>query len=288
MQYALRDLDRWINEHPRSFNHRSKFLTLGHRWRRHRLNKASRQFMRKGALRIGTSGWHYASWWGPFFPAGLKKADALRYYASRFTATELNAPFYRTPTLEAVQGWFDQTPEDFRFSWKASKFITHWKRLGASSANSLELLETRLGVLRHKVGPILFQLPPRMTIDHARLEAFIAMLDPARQYSFEFRDPSWYDDTIFDLLHRHDIALCLSDHAAAPAPRKVTASFVYVRNHGPGGRYHGNYADAALDEWASHIAKWRKRGAAVWVFFDNDVKSAAPRDAARLVTALST
>jgi uncharacterized protein YecE (DUF72 family) len=242
----------------------------------------------RGKVRIGTSGWHYASWWGPFFPAGLKKAEALGYYASRFDATELNAPFYRTPTLEAVHGWFDQTPDDFRFAWKASKFITHWKRLNASCANSLALMETRLAVLRHKTGPILFQLPPRMTIDRGRLEGFIAMLDPARQYSFEFRHPSWYDAAIFALLGRHDIALCLSDHAAAPAPREVTASFVYIRNHGPSGRYHGNYSDAALADWAKHIAGWRKRGADIWAFFDNDVKSAAPQDAARLSALLST
>ena len=99
--------------------------------------------MSKGSLHIGTSGWHYASWWGPFYPQGLRKAEALPYYASRFDATELNAPFYRTPTLAAVQSWFDQTPDDFRFTWKASKFITHWKQLSANSANSLDLMETR-------------------------------------------------------------------------------------------------------------------------------------------------
>jgi uncharacterized protein YecE (DUF72 family) len=243
--------------------------------------------MGMGTLRIGTSGWHYASWWGPFFPEGLRKAEALRFYASRFNAAELNAPFYRTPTIEAVQGWREQTPEDFRFTWKASKFITHWKRLTANSANSLALMETRLGVLRHKAGPILFQLPPRMIIDRERLAAFLAMLDPARQYSFEFRHPSWYDPSILDLLRQHDIALCLSDNAAAPAPREVTASFVYIRNHGPGGRYHGNYSNESLADWADDITAWRERGADVWAFFDNDVKSAAPQDAARLSGLLS-
>jgi uncharacterized protein YecE (DUF72 family) len=244
--------------------------------------------MSKGSLHIGTSGWHYASWWGRFYPQGLRKAEALPYYASRFSATELNAPFYRTPTLEAVQSWFDQTPDDFRFTWKASKFITHWKQLSANSANSLDLMETRLAILRHKIGPILFQLPPRLMMHRDKLAAFIAMLNLKRTYSFEFRHPSWYEPSIFELLHRHNIALCISDHAAAPAPRNVTADFVYVRNHGPSGRYHGNYSDAALGDWARDIGRWRRGGADVWVFFDNDVKSAAPQDAERLSALLST
>src|SRR5215204_2187076 len=136
--------------------------------------------------RIGTSGWHYDSWWGPFFPEGLKKKDALGYYATRFDATELNAPFYRTPTLEAVQGWFDRTPEGFRFASKASNFITHWKQLSESCDTSLALMETRLAALGHKVGPILFQLPPQMHANRERLASFLGMLNPARRYSFEF------------------------------------------------------------------------------------------------------
>ena len=217
-----------------------------------------------GELRIGTSGWHYASWWGPFFSDDLKKKDALRFYAARFDATELNAPFYRTPTLEAVQSWFDDTPDNFRFAWKASRFITHWKRLSERSAISLDLMETRLAPLRHKLGPILFQLPPRMAVDRDRLAAFIAMLNPAHRHSLEFRHPSWYAPDIFELLRDHDLALCLSDHAAAPAPVEITASWVYVRNHGPSGRYHGNYTDAALkDLRAEHglpaYEVWRRR-----------------------------
>src|SRR3954468_4627379 len=101
-------------------------------------------------VRIGTSGWHYDSWWGPFFPTDVKKKNALGYYATQFTATELNAPFYRTPTPESVRGWVQQTPDDFRFAWKASKFITHWKRLSERSENSIALLESRLKVLGRK------------------------------------------------------------------------------------------------------------------------------------------
>jgi uncharacterized protein YecE (DUF72 family) len=243
--------------------------------------------MKRGGLRIGTSGWHYAAWWGPFFPQGIRKKDALRYYASQFNSAELNAPFYRTPTLEAVQGWYDQTPDDFRFAWKASKFITHWKRLSERSDNSLALLETRVAILKEKAGPILFQLPPQMAVDRERLASFLTMVNPSRQYTFEFRHPSWYAPAIFDLLSQYDAALCLSDHAAAPAPWERTASWIYIRGHGPTGRYHGNYSDKAIASWASSIRKWRRQGKDIWCFFDNDVKSAAPADAQRLLQLLS-
>jgi uncharacterized protein YecE (DUF72 family) len=238
-------------------------------------------------LRIGTSGWSYSSWRGPFFPHDVKVKDHLGYYATRFDAAELNAPFYRTPTLEAVSGWVEQTPDDFRFAWKASKFITHWKRLTAKCENSLELMETRLKVLGEKTGPILFQLPPQFRADRERLASFIKMLNKRRAYAFEFRHESWYASEILDLLRDNDIALCISDHEDAPAPWEATARLVYVRGHGPTGRYHGRYPEAMLRKWADHIRRWRKGRHDVWCFFDNDQKSAAPLDAERLVSLLS-
>ena len=234
-------------------------------------------------LRIGTSGWSYASWRGPFFPADLSPRRHLAFYAGRFDAAELNAPFYRTPTPEAVRGWAEQTPPNFCFAWKASKFITHWKRLLPSCENSLALTETRLDILGAKAGPVLFQLPPRMHANRERLASFLAMLPRGqRRYAFEFRHPSWYDETIFRLLREHDAALCLSDHADAPAPWEVTAGFVYVRGHGPTGRYHGHYPEATLAAWSQSITGWRAQGRDVYCFFDNDQKSAAPLDAERL------
>jgi uncharacterized protein YecE (DUF72 family) len=233
-------------------------------------------------LRIGTSGWHYAGWWGPFYPEDVRKKDALSYYASRFGATELNAPFYRMPTEKAVRNWFETTPDDFRFTWKGSRYITHFKLLLVDE-QSLDLLERRVGGLEHKAGPVLFQLPPRMAADRERLASFLKRLNPSRRYSFEFRHESWYEAPIFELLREHDISLCLSDHAAAPAPTEVTAEWVYIRNHGPSGRYHGSYTDTQLKEWARHIRKWRKERRDIWCFFDNDVKSAAPADAERLL-----
>src|SRR3954468_5406701 len=135
-------------------------------------------------LWIGTSGWTYDGWRGPFYPDGVPKKDWLRWYSTQFVTTEINGSFYRTPSLEAVRAWRDQTPDDFVFAWKASKFITHWKRLSEQCRNSLELLETRLTVLEPKVGPILFQLPPQFKINRERLAGFLKLLKKGRQYAF--------------------------------------------------------------------------------------------------------
>ncbi|HET7412647.1 MAG TPA: DUF72 domain-containing protein, partial [Pararhizobium sp.] len=170
---------------------------------------------------------------------------------------------------------------DFRFTWKAARFITHRKRLLVDDY-SLDLLESRVALLEEKAGPVLFQLPPQMKVDTERLAAFIPRLNRKRRYTFEFRNASWYTDEVFELLGRHDAALCISDHDSAPAPREVTASWVYIRNHGPSGHYYGSYSDAALADWAKAIRKWRREGRAIWCFFDNDVKTAAPHDADRL------
>jgi uncharacterized protein YecE (DUF72 family) len=231
---------------------------------------------------IGTSGWHYDSWRGPFYPAGLPIKAKLQYYASQFESAELNGVFYRTPTVETVKSWKKQTGKNFVFTWKASKFITHWKRLSANSVNSLELMEDRLSLLGHKVGSVLFQLPPNFQADADRLSAFLRMLPPKRRYSFEFRHPSWYSPRIMRVLSEENISLCISDHHDAPAPWKRTADFVYVRGHGPDGRYKGHYSTDTLAGWAKRIRSWKAKGCDVFVFFDNDQKSAAPIDALKL------
>jgi uncharacterized protein YecE (DUF72 family) len=232
---------------------------------------------------IGTSGWSYASWRGPFFPREVMVKHHLQFYATQFSTAELNGVFYRTPTIEAVRGWRDNTPGNFVFAWKASKFITHWKRLTDKSRNSLALLESRLRILGPKAGPVLLQLPPMFTANYDRLASFLRLLQARHRYAFEFRHPSWYEPAVLRLLREHDISLCLSDHHDAPAPWQVTASFVYVRGHGPGGRYKGHYSDRTLRSWARDIAKWKRGGRDVYVYFDNDQKSAAPADALRLM-----
>lgn len=233
-------------------------------------------------IHIGTSGWSYPSWRGPFFPKEVMIKHHLAYYATQFDTAELNGVFYRTPSLDAVRAWRDQTPDDFIFAWKASKFITHWKRLSERSVNSLALIEERLAILGSKAGPVLFQLPPRFEADPERLTSFLKLLPKERRYAFEFRHASWYAREILDILRKADIALCISDHYDAPSPWIATARHVYVRGHGPGGRYRGHYSDAELRQWARKIAAWRRQRREVYVYFDNDQKSAAPADALRL------
>ena len=186
------------------------------------------------------------------------------------------------------KSWKEQTGKDFVFTWKASKFITHWKRLSDNSVNSLELMESRLSLLGEKAAPVLFQLPPNFKADARRLSAFLRMLSPKRRYSIEFRHPSWYSPRIMRLLSEDNISLCISDHHDAPAPWRRTANFVYVRGHGPGGRYKGHYSTDALAEWAKRISSWKAQGCDVFVFFDNDQKSAAPIDALKLKKILLT
>jgi uncharacterized protein YecE (DUF72 family) len=232
--------------------------------------------------RVGTSGWHYASWRGPFYPDTTKPKDFLSFYQTRFSTTELNNPFYRLPTAAAVECWRDTTPEDFLFAWKASRFITHMIKL-KNAENALQIMFDRAEILGPKLGPILFQLPPSLKVDRERLANFLTLLPLAHRYTFEFRHPSWYEAPILDLLREHDCSLCLSDHAAAPSPWEATASFVYIRGHGPSGRYWGSYSDDTLQKWAGDIARWREEGRAVFCYFDNDIKSAAPEDARKLL-----
>ena len=237
---------------------------------------------------IGASGWTYQDWKGPFYPNEVPKQDWLRWYATQFQTTEINGSFYRTPSLAAVRSWRTATPREFIFAWKASKFITHWKRLNDSCANSIELMATRLQVLGPKLGPVLFQLPGNFECNYERLARFMGMLPARYRYAFEFRHPSWYNKSVLDLLAAHDISLCLADHHLAPAPWIVTARHIYVRGHGPDGRYRDNYPRATLQTWARRIRQWQQAGHVVFIYFDNDQKSAAPADALRLAQLLQT
>jgi uncharacterized protein YecE (DUF72 family) len=225
------------------------------------------------------------SWRGPFYPEKMKSKEFLSFYMTRFGTAELNNPFYRLPTEAAVTCWRDTTPGDFVFAWKASRYITHMLKL-RNAEEGLRVMFDRAEGLGPKLGPVLFQLPPNFRADRERLASFLRLLPPRHRYTFEFRHPSWYEPPILDLLRDHDISLCLSDHAKAPAPWEVTASFVYIRGHGPSGWYWGSYTDETLARWAKHIEEWRGEGRAVYCYFDNDIKSAAPEDARRLLDLL--
>ena len=235
-------------------------------------------------ISIGTSGWTYDGWRGSLYPHGLRKSDWLSFFGSQFSTVEINGSFYRTPSLQAVQAWHDQTPKDFVFAWKASKFITHWKRLSPKCENSIALMDTRLRALEPKISVVLFQLPPNFAQDAQRLTSFLRMLPRCYRYAFEFRHKSWYVDRVLKILQDANVALCLSDHADAPAPWETTAQHVYVRGHGPSGRYHGTYPARTLRRWADAALSWQFEKRQVYIYFDNDQKAAAPKDARRLAT----
>jgi uncharacterized protein YecE (DUF72 family) len=241
---------------------------------------------RSAKLYVGTSGWTYSDWRGRFYPKDIAQKNWLAWYVAHFGSVEINGSFYRTPSIEAVEQWRARTPSHFRFAWKASKFITHWKRLGSNSENSIALMESRLAALGSKCRIVLFQLPSRFHANCDLLSGFLEMLPSQYHYAFEFRHKSWYEAPILDLLRRYDVALCLSDHHEAPTPWIATSHYIYIRGHGPTGRYRGSYSDETLRTWAKHVRRWRSNHEAIYIFFDNDQKSAAPKDAKRLMALL--
>jgi uncharacterized protein YecE (DUF72 family) len=232
-------------------------------------------------LFIGTSGWHYKHWRGNFYPAGVTPAGYLAHYLKTFSTVEINNSFYRLPSAETLADWRASVPDDFVFAVKASRFITHMKKLKDPQA-SFGLFMERVRVLGEKLGPVLFQLPPAWRFDEGRFAAFLAALPPAYRYAFEFRDPSWYNDRAYDLLRQHRCAFCLYELEYHLSPLEVTTDLVYVRLHGPEKKYDGSYADEVLAAWADRCRAWLADGKSVYVYFDNDLHGYAPVNAARL------
>jgi uncharacterized protein YecE (DUF72 family) len=235
--------------------------------------------------RVGCSGWTYDDWRGPFYPETVRLKDRLTYYASVFDTTEINGSFYRLPSEKAVAAWADQAPEDFLFSWKVSRYITHNKKL-KDCQDSVDLVFGRMAALGDKRGPALVQLPPMLHRDDERLKRFLSWLPRDQRVTVEFRHASWYEPAVFDILRDHGVAFCVSNHHDAPSPWEVTADFAYVRGHGPGGHYHGRYSKMELERWADWIAGQQGKAVLVFSYFDNDVKSAAPKDALLLMDQL--
>lgn len=232
-------------------------------------------------IRIGTSGWHYRHWVGPFYPEGTPAERFLPYYVDRFDTVELNNTFYQIPATATLSAWRDATPGRFLFTSKASRYITHMKKLKDPEQSLVRFMDA-VETLERKLGPILFQLPPRWGVDPERLKAFLRALPPGNRYAFEFRDESWFHSRIYDLLTEHRAAFCIYDLAGRRAPAEVTTDFAYVRLHGPGSAYQGSYDGRTLDGWARRFLHWRDRGITVFCYFDNDQKGYAALDALRL------
>ena len=238
------------------------------------------------ALYIGTSGWNYPHWREAFYPPGMPTADWLSFYARHFSSVEINATFYRLPNRETLDAWRDAVPPDFRFAVKASRYITHLKKLKDPQSSIAAFFE-RIDRLGDRLGPILFQLPPRWHANIERLSAFLDALPDGYRYAFEFRDPSWWDAAVTDLLATYGAAFCVFDLDGQTSPFIETADFVYLRWHGANGPYRGGYSDAQLRSLAQRFREWLDDGRDVHAYFDNDTEAQAPRDAARLKALLA-
>src|SRR5262249_29890250 len=233
-------------------------------------------------IRIGTSGYHYKHWVGTFYPPKTPPARMLDYYARHFDTLELNNSFYRLPDSGAFASWREATPRNFVFAVKASRFITHNKKL-KDPENALHNLLPRAQRLGKKLGPVLFQLPPQWRVNLARLEALLEVLPGQHRYAFEFREPSWITPEVNRVLRRFNAAFCIYELAGYRSPLSITADFAYVRLHGPGaGKYQGSYSRSALRTWGQRVRSWAESLKAIYVYFDNDQAGYAAQNALAL------
>lgn len=240
---------------------------------------------KKGKIHIGTSGWHYAHWKGPFYPTKIADKQLLGFYMEHFATVEINRTFYSLPQKSVFDGYAKAAPKGFIFAVKASRFITHVKRLTDPKA-PLKRFFTAIEGLKKHLGPILFQLPPNWKVNSERLEAFLKSLPKGHRYTFEFRDESWLREDIYALLRKHNAAFCIYELDHFLTPSLITADFLYVRLHGPGSAYSGNYSKAALKKWASLFQKEAKKGKDIYCYFDNDQAGYAPKNALELMKIL--
>ena len=236
-------------------------------------------------IRIGTSGWHYAHWRGPFYPARTPASRKLTFYTERFDTVELNNTFYRLPSRPALEKWRDETPGPFCFAAKGSRYLTHAKKLKDPEQGIARFFD-RIEVLGSKLGPILFQLPPQWPANPERLAEFLEALPSGPRYAFEFRNETWNNGEVEKILRSHGAAYCIFNLAGYQSPLTVTANFVYVRLHGPGGRYQGSYPNSALKDWADRVSEWKSHRKHVYVYFDNDDSGYAPQNALTLKSLL--
>jgi uncharacterized protein YecE (DUF72 family) len=233
-------------------------------------------------IRIGTSGWHYTYWKGRYYPEKCSPAQMFEIYRNDFDTVEINNTFYHLPPATAFENWKRSTPSGFLFALKGSRFITHMKKLKDPEPAIERFFEGPV-LLGRKLGPIIFQLPPRWRANAERLDAFCRALPRRRRYAFELRDPSWIVPEILDILRKHRMAFCIYDFAGFRSPLEITTDFAYVRLHGPTVRkYEGSYSAKQLREWARWIEKQSRTLKGIYFYFDNDQEAHAAYNALEL------
>jgi uncharacterized protein YecE (DUF72 family) len=229
---------------------------------------------------IGTSGWQYRDWRGPFYPTSLPQARWLESYADAFATVESNNAFYRLPEHHVFEAWADRTPDDFMMAVKLSRFLTHVRRL-REPAEPVERFLDRASGLGAKLGPVLIQLPPQLRVDAARLAETLEQFPTGVRVAVEFRHRSWYSDEVRALLERHGAALCLADRRGPLTPLWRTADWTYLRFHEGRATPRPCYGRTTLATWIDRIGEGWGSDAEAWIYFNNDPRGCAPHDAAR-------
>jgi len=248
--------------------------------------KNKRNGMGTNHIRIGASGWHYKHWIGEFYPENIRPGEMLSYYLQHFDTVEINNSFYRLPEKKTFENWAKSTPDEFIFAVKASRYITHIKKL-REGREAVAKLEERTDALGKKLGPVLFQLPPGWNFNGQRFHEFTDSLPKGFQYAFEFRNHSWYNEEVYSALSSHNAAFVVYELEGHTSPLRLTADFAYLRLHGPAGKYQGSYSDDALKSWIDRFRNWQNHGIKeVYCYFDNDQKGYAALNAKRMKTLL--
>jgi uncharacterized protein YecE (DUF72 family) len=234
-------------------------------------------------IHIGTSGWSYKTWLGPFYPLKLPSNEYLTFYARHFDTTEINTCFYHLPRPSTIERWLQQTPDDFMFCPKMNRQVTHVQKL-QGSRESLDQFFQLFEPLKDKMGPVLIQLPASLSFHLPVVISFFQYLkDKYDNYelALEVRHPSWFTEESLDIMQQYGIALVFAQSVSFPYRERITASSVYLRFHGSGVLYGSGYDEAALKEYAAKMIAW-SRHHTIWAFFNNDMNGHALRDARTL------
>lgn len=231
------------------------------------------------AIYIGTSGWSYDHWQGILYPHGASSPERFACCVAHYNTVEVNSPFYRWPSDAVFRSWHNRLPDGFRMTVKASRALSHSKRLYEPEVWTQRMARS-LNCLGDKLGVWLVQLPPTFACDLPRLAYFLGQIPAGLKTAIEFRHPSWHCDEVFGLLEAHGVAYCVMSGADLPCILRATAPFVYVRLHGPDNHlYAGSYSDDDLRWWAERIWEWQGDGKEVWAYFNNDGHGHAVRNA---------
>ena len=231
-------------------------------------------------VRVGTSGYNYPEWKGSFYPDDMKPARMLPYYAERFSTVEINATFYRMPTATTVEGWAKAVPETFTFVLKAPQRITHFARL-KNIDDPLRFFCDTAALLRTRLGPLFFQLPPNFKKDVSRLNDLLVQLPPDRRAAFEFRHPSWFDDEVYGRLRTYNAALCIADTEEGSTPAMASADWGYLRLRAV------DYTDAQLADWVTTMRRIGSGWKDAFVFFKHEEHGTGPALAKRFEALLT-